>query len=239
MLSRALPDRPTNWLATRALLLVAVAVVVGLAFAVTRAEASGDAFGDSTSSTGGIAGDEENALGAMDTDIVQVGMVDSGGVGSLTVFFDNNVAFNGTGDDAIVHTIDTLFPAEGMIEVSADGVTWVSVGDFFDTADISFDIGGLGLDYAVAVRITNLTTDADLLPGFDVESVEALNAIDLIGLTLASSQNLVSTDHTATASLEMSGTPVEGAIVSFLITDGPDELGRDRRQRRRSADVYQ
>jgi hypothetical protein len=226
MLSRALPSRPTGWIATRALLLVAATVVVGLALAVTRAEASGDAFGDSASSTGGLDGLASDAEGAPDGTIVQIGTTASGGVGSVTVFFDDNIAFNGPGADVRVHVVDADFPAEATIEVSADGAAWVTVGDFFDISDVSFDLGSFGLDYAVAVRITNLTTDTALLPGFDVDAVEALHAIDLIDLTLelapASSQNLVATDHTVTASLDVSGTPVEGALVSFLITAGPN-----------------
>jgi hypothetical protein len=213
---------------TGLLVVPAAVVIIALAFAIGRAEASGDEYGDSTDSSGGIAGDESNATGAADTDIVQVGTVDSSGVGSLTVFFDDNVAFNGTGDDIIVRTIDVEFPAEATIEVSADGVTWVAVGDFFDTADVSFDIGGLGLDYAVAVRITNLTTDAALLPGFDVESVEALNQIDLEDVVLDATpdtdENPGLTSHTVTANLKDAGVAVEGALVSFLVSPGPNDL---------------
>ena len=170
------------------LVVLAAVVIIALAFAIGRAEASGDEYGDSASFTGEIAsdpaGDPAAVLGMPDGAIVQIGTVTSGGVGSLRVMFDNNVAYDGTGDDVLVHVLDVDFPATATIEVSADGVTWVSVGDFLDIADVGIDLGGLGLDYAVAVRITNITTDAAWLPGFDVDAVEALNQIDLEDIVL-------------------------------------------------------
>ena len=210
------------------LVVLAAVVIIALAFAIGRAEASGDEYGDSASFTGEIASDPAAVLGMPDGAIVQIGTVTSGGVGSLTVMFDNNVAYDGTGDDVLVHVLDVDFPATATIEVSADGVTWVSVGDFLDIADVGIDLGGLGLDYAVAVRITNITTDAALLPGFDVDAVEALNQIDLEDIVLVATpetdENPGFTERTVTANLTDAVVPVEGAVVSVLVTAGPNSM---------------
>ena len=208
---------------TGLLVVPAAVVIIALAFALGRAEASGDEYGDSASSTDGIEGDIADVLGVPDGAIVQIGTADSGGAGSLTVMFDNNVAYDGTGDDVLVHVVDADFPATATIEVSADGVTWVVVGDFLDTADVGIDLGALGLDYAVAVRITQVSGD---LPGFDVDAIEALNQIDLEDAALVATpetdENPGLTDHTVTANLTDAALAVEGAVVSFLVTAGPN-----------------
>ena len=121
------------------------------------------------------------------------------------------------------------FQPTATIELSSDDVTFVSAGDFPDDAnDVEIDLGALGLDFAVAVRITQA---AGAVPegepgGFDLDAVEALNQIDLIDLTLSllpsSASNLVGDGHTATATVTVDGSPVAGALVSFLVTSGPN-----------------
>ena len=227
-----MPSRVSSLQPSRALLLlglplVALGVLVAFAFAVRGAEAAGDAFGDSVSVDGQIDGVASNVLGPPDGAIVQIG-TDVGG-GSVTVTFVDNVAFDGPGADVRVHTVDGLFPATATIELSSDDVTFVSAGDFPDDAnDVEIDLGALGLDFAVAVCITQA---AGAVPegepgGFDLDAVEALNQIDLIDLTLSllpsSASNLVGDGHTATATVTVDGSPVAGALVSFLVTSGPN-----------------
>ena len=162
-------------------LLVPVAVLVAaMAFAITGAEASGDEYGDSATPTGGVDGVIGDVLHAPDGAIVQIGTAASGGDGSVTVSFVNNVAFNGPGPDIRVPVGDAiaaaLAPATATIEVSADGVTFVTFGEFTDTDDIDLDLDDLltPLPFVVAVRITQ---PASALPegepgGFDLDAVE-------------------------------------------------------------------
>lgn len=227
MLSPALPHLRTRVLLSLALPVAAAALVAVLAFAVTGAEAAGDVFGDNVTVDGEIDGTATDVLGPDDDTIVQIG-TEAGG-GSVTVSFDDNLAFDGPGSDVRIHTLDALAPATATIEVSADGVTFVSAGNFPDDAgDIDIDLGALGLDFAVAVRITYVSGE---LPGFDLDAVEALNHIDLVDLTLAlepaTASNLVGDDHTVAATVTVAASPVEAALVSFLVTAGPNATDGD------------
>ena len=206
----------------RAVLIVVTALVLGSALAISRAEASGDEFGDVVSFDGNVDGVVADVLGAPDGDFVQIGT--SGGGGGVTVTFDDNIAFNGPGADIRVYVVDAVDPAFATIEVG-NGSTFVSAGGFSDAAgDIEIDLGALGLDFATEVRVTHV--NADVLPGFDLQAVEALNQIDLedVGLLLAppTGENPGFTEHTVTATLTDDGNPVEGALVSFLVTAGPN-----------------
>lgn len=107
---------------------VVLTLILGLAFTLSNAEASGDEYGDGASSTGEIAGDVNDVLGAADGTIVQIGTEDGGG--SVTITYADNVAYNGPGADLRIYTVDSDFPAIATIEVSADGVTFVSAGDW-------------------------------------------------------------------------------------------------------------
>ena len=211
-----------------ALLIVPAAVVIiALAFAIGHAEASDEEYGDSATPSGPteIDGDPAFALGPPDEDIVQIGTAASGGVGSLTVTFTDDVAYNGTGDDLLIHVLDADFPATATIEVSADGVTFVTVGDFPDTANIPIDLEDWGLDYAVAVRITQVSGE---LPGFDLDAVEALNVLvdAVVVATPDIDENPGLTSHTVTANVT-DGVAVQGAVVSFVVTAGPNSPEAD------------
>ena len=110
------------------------------------------------------------------------------------------------------------------IEVSADGVTFVSAGDFSDDAgNIPIDLGALGLPFGSAIRITHVSGD---LPGFDLDAVEALNVIDLgaveIVLDPPTGENPGFTEHTVTANVD-DGAPVAGVLVAFAVVDGPND----------------
>ena len=211
---------PLSWLLVPGLLLAMV-----VAFAITAAEASGDEFGDSADQTGGVDGVLDDVLGPPDGTIVQIGTDGSGGGGSVTVSFDNNVAFDGPGADIRVYVVDALFPATATIEVSADGVTWIAAGDFPDTANIDIDLGALPspLPFAVAVRVTQLSGE---LPGFDLDAIEALNELDLEDTLLDAAPDADAnpgfTMHTITATLTELGVAVAGVPVSFLVSTGPN-----------------
>ena len=211
---------PLSWLLVPGLLLAMV-----MAFAITAAAASGDEFGDSAAQAGGVDGVLDDVLGAPDGTVVQIGTEGSGGDGSVTVNFDNNVAFDGPGADIRVHVIDADSPATATIEVSADGVTWVSAGDFPDTANIDIDLGALSspLPFAVAVRVTQVS---GVLPGFDLDAVEALNEVDLDDALLDAAPDAAVnpgfTMHTITATLTELGEAIEGVPVGFLVATGPN-----------------
>ena len=160
--------------AIAALTLLAAALVAALAFAVTRAEAAGHEFGDSFDVDGEIDGTAADVLGQPDGAIVQIGT--SAGGGSITVSFDDNVAFDGPGADVRIHTLDALDPATAEIELSADGVNFVSAGNFADDGgDVDIDLDDVNLHFATAVRITHVS---GALPGFDLDAVEAINVLD-------------------------------------------------------------
>ena len=129
----------------------------------------------------------------------------------------------GPSADILVYIVDAEAPAVATIEVG-NGSTFVSAGDFFDDAgDIEIDLGALGLDFATAVRVTHVS--ADVLPGFDLQAVEALNQIDLDDVVLDATPDVAEnpgfTAHTVTATL-IDVVAVEGVVVSFAVTDGPN-----------------
>ncbi|MBT5773570.1 MAG: hypothetical protein HOH95_04250, partial [Dehalococcoidia bacterium] len=201
---------------------VVLTLVLGLAFTLANAEAALHEYGDGVATTGGVDGDPNDVLGAADGVIVQIG-IDEGG-GSVTVSYIDNVAYNGPGADLVIHTLDEDFPATATIEVSADGVTFVSAGDFSDDAgNIPIDLGALGLPFGSAIRITHVSGD---LPGFDLDAVEALNVIDLgaveIVLDPPTGENPGFTEHTVTANVD-DGAPVAGVLVAFAVVDGPND----------------
>ena len=205
-----------------ALMLVAVTTVV-LSMALGEAEASGDPFGDDVAKTGEVSGTLADVLGVADGTIVQIGTVAGGG--SVTVSFVNNVAYDGLGADLRIHTIDALAPATALIEVSADGVTFVPVGSFDDTTDRDIDLSTLGtrLAFVSAVRFTHVSGE---LPGFDLDAVEALHGIglegDLVTLLPVEDTNVVGADHAVSATVTDATVPIPGILVSFAVASGPN-----------------
>lgn len=200
---------------------IAAALAIGLAMTLASAEAS-DEWGDDVAASGEVDGTLSDVLGDVDGAIVQIG-TDLGG-GAVTVSFVDNVAFDGPGADIRVHTLDSDFPATATIEVSADGVTFVSAGVFSDDAgDIDIDLNTLGLSIATAIRITHVGGD---LPGFDLDAVTALNQIDIENLLIELAPQIDSspgfTEHAVTATL--TGIPAtEGVPIDFeVIAGGPN-----------------
>jgi len=200
---------------------VAAALALGVAMTLSSAEASDD-WGDSAIPDGFIDGAVGNVLGAPDDTIVQVGTLD--GVGSITIGFSGSIVFDGPGADLTIHTLDEIAPAEAMIEISGDGVTFVPAGNFWDDdGDIDLDLGDYGLPFATAVRITHVS--AETLPGFDVDAVTALHHVDIdivtIDLTPLISMSPGFTEHAVTATLGVIDF-TEGIPVNFEVTAGPN-----------------
>jgi len=204
---------------------IGLAMLIGLALTLAAAEASGDPYGDAYDATGNIDGMLTNVIGEADTSIVQIGADGAGG--SLVVVFTDNVVFDGPGPDIRVHTLDLIDPAEATIEVSDDGLTFVSAGNFFDdTGPIDIDLGALGLSYATTVRLTYVS---GILPGFDLDAVEGLNQLGLDGasVSLAPAANAdpgfseYQVVATVTDSVEGGDIPIEGIPVTFVVVSGP------------------
>ncbi len=123
---------------------------------------------------------------------------------SITLVFIDNVALSDgstSGADLRIYTYDLLYPGAAMIEVSADGVTFLTLsapplndlartclGDnsqFCNYDDnlagyIDLDFDAVGLSFVTHVRITDLSASIDgesVYPdlGFDLDAIEALN----------------------------------------------------------------
>jgi hypothetical protein len=205
--------------------LVGATMLIGLALTLAGAEASGDPYGDVVGSTGNVDGDLGNVTGAADGSIVQVGA--GGSDGSVTVWYTDNVAFDGPGVDIRIHTLDTEAPAEATIEVGSDGVGFTVVGNFFDDAGaIDIDLGALGLSFAESIRVTYVSGEQ---PGFDVDAIEALNqtGTDGIAIILAppSNDDPGFAEHrvsaTVTDSTDSGDVPLVGIQVTFAVVSGP------------------
>lgn len=97
----------------------------------------------------------------------------------ITTQFVDNKAVDGTGDDIRIHVYDALFPANALIEVSDDCVSYVSLGIHADTSNVDLDINGTGLTEVQCVRLTDQVAGGDPYPtlGFDLDAIEALNSI--------------------------------------------------------------
>ncbi|HEX7456681.1 MAG TPA: hypothetical protein VF303_04425 [Candidatus Nanoarchaeia archaeon] len=99
---------------------------------------------------------------------------------SITLkFVDNKAVPTGdTNPDIRIHVYDDLFPATATIEVSQDGTTWYSLGDFPDTANVDLNIESTGLAEVKYVKLTDLVAAGDPYPtlGFDLDAVEALSS---------------------------------------------------------------
>ncbi|MEZ4502971.1 MAG: hypothetical protein R3C39_10130 [Dehalococcoidia bacterium] len=203
------------------LTLGAAVAIASLGIAITSSEASGDPYGDSAASTGAITGDAADAAHAADTVFVEVG---GAGGGSITVSFDNNIAFDGPGDDLTVHVVADGPVATATLEVS-DGTKWVDAGPIVDGTDTGVDLGALELTFASAVRISQ--PDGASPEGFNLDAVTAINQIGLdelaIDLAPATASLEGNTEHEVVASVTDGGVGVENVPVAFRVISGPND----------------
>jgi len=121
--------------------------------------------------------DPLKATGQPDANNEAGGFVSLGVEGSITLGFPG-VANDGPGDDIFIY--ETSFSGDNcsgasderaVIELSQDGANWVDLGTI--CRDGSVDIADSGLDYVVAIRITNSASTGSL-DGYDVDGVVAV-----------------------------------------------------------------
>ncbi|MGB3608562.1 T9SS type A sorting domain-containing protein, partial [Psychroserpens sp.] len=138
-------------------------------------------FEQGMTSTGGMVpanrSDSSTALGTPDKSNAAGGFFSLGIGGTMTLQFSGAV-FNAPGDD--INVFETSFSGDNcsganderaMIELSQDGINFVSVGTI--CRDGSIDIMDAGLVYVTQIRITDVTTGNG--DGYDVDGVEAVN----------------------------------------------------------------
>jgi hypothetical protein len=126
---------------------------------------------------------QEAAVGMPDASNAPGGFVSLGVGGSITIGFSGAVN-DGPGNDIMIY--ETSFSGDDCgfgddetanIEVSQDGMAFVSVGTI--CRDGGVDIAGAGLEYVSAVRITNSDVTGTL-DGYDVDGVVAFYGCGLI-----------------------------------------------------------
>jgi hypothetical protein len=117
------------------------------------------------------------ALGMPDASNAPGGFVSLGVGGSITIGFEG-IANDGPGADIMIY--ETSFSGDNcgqsddefaLIELSQDGTNFVSMGEI--CRDDAVDIAEAGLEYAVAIRITN-SNSTNTSDGYDVDGVAAL-----------------------------------------------------------------
>jgi hypothetical protein len=147
------------------------------------------------------------------------------------------------GADLRIHTIDGFFPSAATIQVSADGVAFVTLGapplndpgrtclgdstkfcNYDDNASgfIDLDLDAAGLSFLTHVRLTDLHGSIDgettaPLAGFDLDAIEALHPADRVNIDIkpGSSPNSIHPRNRGT-------TPV--AILSSSTFDAPSQV---------------
>ena len=110
--------------------------------------------------------------------------------------FDNNVILPGSGgnDDFSVWEACSAFSLDqnkGTVSVSADGVTWFSLGDTtVDGGANDFDIEGTGLSFVKYVKIVGAGTPVEPgADGMDLDSIEALTSLSVDDIEKAFADN--------------------------------------------------
>jgi len=166
------------------------------------------------------------ALGEPDRVNAPGGFVSLGYGGSISIQFEGAVV-DFLGDDILVW--ETSFGGDdclsggvesASIELSQDGMTWLSAGTV--CRDGAVDIASTGLDYIVAIRITNddISTTTD---GFDVDGVEAINGCTSI-------PEINTGECYATEAVEyIQGTTSNGGAIALNRTDPSKALGEPER----------
>lgn len=107
---------------------------------------------------------------------------------TITLCFpgDYVAAKDGTdANDLRIDIFDTAFPADANILVSADGLSWISLGIHPDTNNINVDLDAEGIDVVKCVMIDQGLHFIDSnFPdmGFDLDAVVALNAVQLASI---------------------------------------------------------
>ncbi|MEL6476150.1 MAG: tandem-95 repeat protein [Pseudomonadota bacterium] len=128
--------------------------------------------------------DPANALGAPDGEFVSLP------TGTTITLSFEEVIIDGPGADFRV--IEEINTERALVEASADGVNFVSFGEIRGTAD--FDLAdSVTLDAVNHVRLTGLDNGGSS-PGFDLDSVEALNTANAQGVRVLGVNNILDYD---------------------------------------------
>ena len=120
-------------------------------------------------------GDPDTVLGPPDfNEATLSGFLNLGVGGSVTVAFEDNVAVDGPGPDIRIYG-DPGNDERWVIEVSQDGVTFVSFDDLPEVTVL--DLADVGLPETRFVRLTDDgSPTAGLSPGAELDAVEAVNS---------------------------------------------------------------
>jgi hypothetical protein len=100
-----------------------------------------------------------------------------GNGGYVTVQFTDNRIYNGPGDDfkVVEEALDRPPNESAIVSVSQDGRTFYEIGNVVpgDYTSTDFDLGKVGLDWALYVRVVDNTSTFD---GFELDAVVARNS---------------------------------------------------------------
>ncbi|TYB75764.1 T9SS type A sorting domain-containing protein [Bizionia myxarmorum] len=136
-------------------------------------------FQQGTLKNGGIIGadrsDPSKALYQPDASNAAGGFVSLGVSGYIILGFDG-VIYDQAGNDFMIY--ETSFAGDNcnstsetaLIELSQDGITWVTYGEI--CLDEAIDFSGLGLNYVSQIKVTNTANTPD---GYDLDGVIAIN----------------------------------------------------------------
>ena len=96
--------------------------------------------------------------------------------------FVNNKVVDRSGADIRIYVYDDLYPAYASFAIARGpdcaSASYVSVGTYVDTSNVSIDISSSRLGSVQCLKITDLTSEGDPYPqlGFDLDAVEALHS---------------------------------------------------------------
>jgi len=185
-------------------------------------DANGNAIGANRS-------DALQALGEPDANNEAGGFVSLGVGGSITLGFPGIVP-DEPGDDIEIY--ETSFSGDvcgasddesAIIELSQDGVNWVDMGSI--CRDGAVDIAGSGLDYVVAIRISNNDDETNTLDGYDLDGVIALSGCGNIPSILCSDPG----ECYATSADYIEGSSFGGGSIAANRTNALNSVGEPQR----------
>lgn len=123
----------------------------------------------------------DNALGAPDQSNAANGFLSLGLGGHVVIAFGGDV-YDLPGNDIMIYessfsgdTCGLSDDEKALIELTQDGVTWVTYGEI--CRDAAIDIAGLGLEYVTQIKITDIATSLSR-DGYDVDGVVAVNGCE-------------------------------------------------------------
>ncbi|MBT5773427.1 MAG: hypothetical protein HOH95_03520 [Dehalococcoidia bacterium] len=207
---------------------VAAAVLLGAALVLGPTRASADEYIDSVESFKWILQGQGTTLGSPDGNYLQIGYVPEDDPfpfpSSITLVFQDNVAYDGPGPDLRVYTVDEAPFGMVHIEASYGGSDYISAGVFTDDrGHINLDLASLGLNAATHLRFTNASGPFGWY-GFNLDAVGALHSFETPAITLTldpSSDASPGFEEHIVLTTVHDGAPVAGIRVTSAIVSGP------------------